>query len=52
MNRNKQQPQEAVHRVGRPASGLSYTQEGKPISDEQISEWIIEFLAGESANYD
>ncbi|WP_053781519.1 hypothetical protein [Paenibacillus xylanivorans] len=38
VNRNKQQPQETVHRVGRPASGLSYTQEGKPISDEQISE--------------
>ncbi|HGO9427619.1 TPA: transposase, partial [Bacillus cereus] len=51
VNRSKQQSQETVHRVGRPAPGLSYTQEGKPISDEQICEWIMEFLAGEGANY-
>lgn len=47
----RQQLQETVHRGGRPAPGLSYTQDGKPISDEQICEWIMEFLAGEGANY-
>ncbi|WP_241675057.1 DDE-type integrase/transposase/recombinase [Paenibacillus luteus] len=40
-----------IHRVGRPAPGYSYTQEGKPVSDEQICEWITEFLAGEGAAY-
>jgi putative transposase len=45
------QVQETIHRVGRPAPGLSYTQDGKPVSDEQICEWIMEFLAGEGAAY-
>lgn len=48
---NQQHDQECVHRGGRPVPGLSYTQDGKPISDEQICEWIMEFLAGEGANY-
>ncbi|MBD2845541.1 transposase [Paenibacillus sp. IB182496] len=47
----QQQEQETLHRAGRPAPGLSYTQDGKAISDEQICEWIMEFLAGEGANY-
>ncbi|GFN30961.1 hypothetical protein PCURB6_12210 [Paenibacillus curdlanolyticus] len=48
---NRLQPaEETIHRAG-PAPGLSYTQDGKPISDEQICEWIMEFLAGEGANY-
>ncbi|MFW5437853.1 hypothetical protein [Paenibacillus apiarius] len=38
-----QQVQETIHRAGRPAPGLSYTQDGKPVSDEQICEWIMEF---------
>jgi putative transposase len=42
---------ESIHRVGRPAPGLSYTVEGKPISDEEITEWIMEFIAGEGAAY-
>jgi putative transposase len=46
-----QRLQETVHRGGRPTPGLSYTQDGKPISYEQICEWIMEFLAGEGANY-
>jgi hypothetical protein len=46
-----QQTQETIHRAGRPAPGLSYTQDGKPTSDEQICEWIMELLAGEGANY-
>ncbi|MGC6583618.1 IS3 family transposase [Paenibacillus sp. Dod16] len=50
VNRS-QQGKENIHRAGRPAPGLSYTQGGKPISDEQICEWIMEFLAGEGSNY-
>lgn len=46
-----QQNGATIHRVGRPAPGLSYTQDGKAISDEQICEWIMDFLAGEGANY-
>ncbi|PZE20432.1 hypothetical protein CBW46_013440 [Paenibacillus xerothermodurans] len=49
---NKAQPfLDTIHRVGRPAPGLSYTQDGKPVSDEQICEWIMEFLTGEGAAY-
>jgi putative transposase len=40
-----------IHRIGRPAPGYSYTQDGDPISDEQICEWITEFLVGEGAAY-
>jgi putative transposase len=40
-----------IHRVGRPAPGLSYTVEGKPVSDEEITEWLMEFIAGEGAAY-
>lgn len=43
--------QDVIHRKGRPAPGLSYTKAGKPISDEQIQEWIMEFLAGEGSAY-
>ena len=42
---------ESIHRAGRPAPGLSYTVEGKPVSDEEITEWIMEFIAGEGAAY-
>lgn len=50
MNR-QQQESKTIHRVGRPAPGLSYTQDGNPVSDIQICEWIMEFLAGEGAAY-
>ena len=40
-----------IHRVGRPAPGYSYTQAGERVSDEQICEWIMEFIAGEGAAY-
>jgi putative transposase len=39
------------YRVGRPAPGLSYTLQGKPVSDEEITEWLMEFIAGEGAAY-
>ena len=44
---NRPERQEAIHRSGRPAPGYSYTQDGKRISDEQVSEWIMELLADE-----
>jgi putative transposase len=40
-----------IHRVGRPAPGLSYTKDGIPISDLQICEWIMELIAGEGECY-
>jgi putative transposase len=40
-----------IHRVGRPAPGYSYMADGKPISDEQISEWLMELIEGEGAAY-
>lgn len=42
---------ESIHRAGRPAPGLSYTVEGKRVSDEEICEKIMEFIAGEGAAY-
>jgi len=46
-----QQESKIMLRVGRPTPGLSYTEAGKPVSDEQICEWIMEFLTGEGAAY-
>ncbi|MDR5605724.1 IS3 family transposase [Paenibacillus larvae] len=46
VNRRQQEPN-TVHRRGRPAPGYSCTQDGKPVSDEQICEWIMELLADE-----
>lgn len=51
LNRSRQPSPTVVHSSGRPVPGLSYTQDGKPVSDEQICEWIMEFLAGEGASY-
>jgi putative transposase len=47
VNKQKQEPMPPVPRSGRPAPGYSYTQEGKPVSDGQISEWIMELLEDE-----
>ncbi|RED49024.1 putative transposase [Cohnella lupini] len=53
VNRRQQETPTVAHsyRSGRPVPGLSYTQDGVPISDEQICEWLMEFLAGEGASY-
>ncbi|MEK3720066.1 IS3 family transposase [Paenibacillus sp. FSL H8-0034] len=48
VNKTEKKP---IHRGGRPAPGYSYRCDGKPVSDEQIGEWLMEFLAGEGANY-
>jgi len=42
---------QSIHRAGRPAPGLSYTVEGKRVSDEEICEKIMEFIAGEGVAY-
>jgi len=36
---------------GRPIPGYSRTKSGKPISDEQIKEWLINLIAGEEQLY-
>lgn len=46
VNGKKQEPK-TTPRGGRPAPGYSYTKTGKPISDEQICEWIMELLSDE-----
>jgi putative transposase len=53
LNRRQQETPTAAHSYhsGRPMPGLSYTQDGERISDEQICEWLMEFLAGEGASY-
>ncbi|MDQ6423670.1 IS3 family transposase, partial [Paenibacillus sp. LHD-117] len=33
--------------VGRPVPGQSMTQEGRPVSDEQISEWLSEAVSSD-----
>jgi putative transposase len=40
-----------VHAGGRPIPGYSLTKEAKPISDEQIKEWLLELVAGEENAY-
>jgi putative transposase len=51
VNKIKQEPK-TIHRSGRPTPGYSYTKDDKPISDEQICEWIMELLADEyTSNY-
>jgi transposase-like protein len=51
VKREQQSTPATVHSSGRPVPGLSYTQDGNPVSDEQICEWLMEFLAGEGASY-
>jgi putative transposase len=36
---------------GRPIPGYSLNQHGKPISDEQIKEWLFELIASEESIY-
>ncbi|NHN34774.1 IS3 family transposase [Paenibacillus agricola] len=48
VNKAERKP---IHRAGRPAPGYSYKTDGKLVSDEEICEWLMEFLAGEGAAY-
>jgi len=40
-----------VHSGGRPIPGYSLNKQDKPISDEQIKEWLLELIAGEESAY-
>ncbi|WP_330164576.1 IS3 family transposase [Paenibacillus validus] len=51
VNRRLQALPASTHSGGRPVPGLSYTQDGEPVSDEQICEWLMELLAGEGSSY-
>lgn len=42
---------ERENKGGRPCPGYSRTEDGKPISDEQIKEWLLELIAGEETAY-
>lgn len=42
---------QAVKRCGRPIPGYSLTLDGERVSDEQIEEWLMEFIAGEEHIY-
>lgn len=52
-NRKKHPPKEnRIYKGGRKAPGYSLTKEtNKPISDEQIKEWLMELIAGEESIY-
>lgn len=39
MNKAENKP---TNKAGRPAPGYSYTVAGKPVSDEQIAEWMTD----------
>jgi putative transposase len=39
------------HSGGRPVPGYSLNKQNKPISDEQIKEWLLELIAGEESAY-
>ncbi|MBW7453875.1 IS3 family transposase [Paenibacillus sepulcri] len=51
VKREQQATPATIHSSARPVPGLSYTQDGNPVSDEQICEWLMEFLADEGASY-
>ena len=40
-----------VHSGGRPIPGYSFNKQNKPISDEQIKEWLLELITGEESAY-
>ncbi|RYD05544.1 hypothetical protein N752_09365 [Desulforamulus aquiferis] len=40
-----------MYKGGRKIPGYSLTSTGKPISDEQIKEWLMELIAGEESIY-
>ncbi|ASJ55945.1 transposase [Brevibacillus formosus] len=49
--RRKNQGKPKVYNGGRPIPGYSLKKDGKPVADEQIKEWIHEYLADEEAAY-
>jgi hypothetical protein len=54
VNKQKKMQQQQtliIHRNVRPAPGYSYTQDGKPISDEQISEFSNVYSKGCTSDF-
>jgi putative transposase len=52
QKKQKQQEQKTrVYSGGRPVPGYSLTKQGKPVSDEQIKEWLLELVSGEEGAY-
>lgn len=49
--RRKNQGKPKVYNGGRPIPGYSMKKDGQPVADEQIKEWIHEYLADEEAAY-
>jgi putative transposase len=49
--RRKNQGKPKVYNGGRPFPGYSMKKDGQPVADEQIKEWIHEYLADEEAAY-
>lgn len=49
--RRKNQGKPKVYNGGRPVPGHSMKTNGHPVADEQIKEWIHEYLADEEAAY-
>lgn len=49
--RRKSQGKPKVYNGGRPVPGFSMKTDGQPVADEQIKEWIHEYLVDEEAAY-
>ncbi|MEZ2737687.1 IS3 family transposase [Aneurinibacillus aneurinilyticus] len=49
--RRKSQGKLKVYNSGRPVPGFSMKTDGQPVADEQIKEWIHEYLVDEEAAY-
>ncbi len=47
----KNQGKPRVYKGGRPKPGYSLTKTGRPISDEQITEWLLELISGDESSY-
>lgn len=50
-HRLKHQGKPRVYNGGRPKPGYSLCNNGKPVSDEQMKEWLLEAIAGDEASY-
>jgi putative transposase len=49
--RKKHFKQERMYNGGRPIPGFSLDHKRRPVSDEQIKEWLMELIAGDESTY-
>lgn len=49
--RKKNKDKVIIYRGGRPIPGYSLNEHGRPVSDLQIKEWVMELASGEEAVY-